>query len=168
MAADKVGEIWDALLAVPGVKPAGLGARDTLRLEMGYPLYGHEMDTETTPIEAGFGQMLKLEDGRDFAGACALRATPPSKHLVGIVLDGRRATRHGAAVCAVDGAVIGKITSGTFSPSLEKAIALAYINVANALKPGDEMVLDAGGKKIPGKVAKTPFHTAGTARIKIC
>ncbi len=165
-AADTIGEIWDALLALPGVKPAGLGARDTLRLEMAYPLYGHEMDTETTPVEAGFGQMLKLEDGRAFAGGSALRSVPPSKRLVGIVLDGRRAARHGAAVFS-GGSEIGRITSGTFSPTLEKAIALAYINATKTLQPEDEVQLDVGGKSIPGKISAIPFHSGGTARAKI-
>ena len=126
-AADRTEEMWDNLLSGQGVKPAGLGARDTLRLEMAYPLYGHEMDDKTTPVEAGFGEMLKLVERREFAGASALRSNPPTKRLMGIVLDGRRAARHGGAVLSPDGASIGVITSGTFSPSLEKAIALAYI-----------------------------------------
>ena len=164
--ADKAAEIWDFLLEQPKVKPAGLGARDTLRLEMGYPLYGHEMDLETTPIEAGFGSMLKISENRKFPGVDILRNKPPGKKLVGIEIAGRRAAREGAAV-SIDGRVVGKVTSGTFSPSLEKAIALAYVNADLELETGMKVDLTAGRSSISGEIADLPFYKTSRVRKEI-
>lgn len=165
-AADKASEIWDFLLEQRNVKPAGLGARDTLRLEMGYPLYGHEMDLETTPIEAGFGGMLKITEDRNFPGVEILRNSQPKKQLVGIEIEGRRAAREGAEV-SIEGKVVGKVTSGTFSPSLEKAIALVYLNPDVVIVPAMTVNLAAGRSSISGKVTDIPFYKESSVRKEI-
>lgn len=164
--ADKAVEIWRLLLSKSPVKPAGLGARDTLRLEMGYPLYGHELNTETSPVEAGFGAMLKLESPRTFEGSDALKAKAPLKKLIGIELEGRRAAREGSPVL-FNGKLAGKVSSGAFSPSLGKAVAMAYIDSAFDVKNGDELALDAGKATIPGKATELPFYKNGTVRKKL-
>ena len=161
--ADKSETMWDILLEQKNVKPVGLGARDTLRLEMGYPLYGHELNLETTPVEAGFAQMLKLGEKRDFIGAEILRASQPKKKLVGIEIEGRRAAREGTSVF-ISGKESGKVSSGTFSPSLGKAIALAYVNGASEINIGTEVELVTDRFRINGKTASVPFYKNGTAR----
>ena len=161
--ADKSEIMWNILLEQKNVKPVGLGARDTLRLEMGYPLYGHELNTETTPVEAGFAQMLKLGDNRDFIGAEILRTSQPEKRLVGIELDGRRAAREGTPVL-ISGRESGKVSSGTFSPSLGKAIALAYINGEAETCTGTEVELVTDRFRVTGKTTSVPFYKKGTAR----
>ncbi len=160
------GQVWETILETPGVKPAGLGARDTLRLEMGFPLYGHEMDETITPVEAGFGAMLKLEKPREFIGSEVLRDPVrgrPRRRLFGFRLDSRRAARHGAAIL-VDGKQIGVVTSGAVAPSLDIAVAMGYVDAGFDLKPGDAVGLDAGKTVLSATVASTPFYTAGTAR----
>ncbi len=167
--AEKAAVMWDYLLSIDPVKPAGLGARDTLRLEMGYALYGHELDTETTPVEAGYGPMLKLEQlpDRVFPGSDALRNEDPGKKLVGIKLDGRRAAREGTTVLNRSEEVIGKVTSGAFSPSLGYAVAMAYLNAGSGLNVGDQVLLDAGRTKLDGTIVELPFYSEGTAGIKL-
>jgi aminomethyltransferase len=159
-------EVWRKLLACPGVKPAGLGARDTLRLEMGYPLYGDEMDESTTPVEAGFGALLKLDKSdRMFVGSKALRANPPKKHLRGIVLEGRRAAHTGTPLL-LDGKQVGTITSGTFAPSLGCAVAMAYLD-ASAVVPEDAVFdVELHRAVVKAKLAPLPFWTHGTANPK--
>lgn len=159
-------KMWTLLLSQPNVKPAGLGARDTLRLEMGYPLYGHELDAETTPIEAGFGKILALDSNRKFPGAEILRNSQPKKHLVGIEFEGRRAARQGATI-VLNGENVGIITSGAFAPSLSKAVAMGYISAKSGLSIGDkvEVVLERGS--IVGTLSALPFYKHGTARNKI-
>jgi len=164
--ADKAPQIWNLLLENIKVKPAGLGARDTLRLEMGYPLYGHEMDIETTPNEAGFGGMIKITENRSFPGVDVLRNSQKNKQLAGIEIEGRRAAREGAKV-TVNGNVIGKVTSGTFSPSLSKAIALAYFNADIAPELGMCVELVAGRSTIRGKVTDLPFYKNSSVRKEI-
>ncbi len=168
VAIDDTADLWK-LLVDNGAKPAGLGARDTLRLEMGYPLYGHELDIESTPVEAGFGALLKLQEmpQRKFIGSAALRNTPPRKLLKGIVLEGRRAARAEMPVQDATGKVIGKVTSGAFSPSLGCAVAMAWIDAAAGLNTGDAVNIDAGKALIPGRITAVPFHQQGTARIKL-
>jgi glycine cleavage system T protein (aminomethyltransferase) len=165
-AADKAPELWDLLLENQKVKPAGLGARDTLRLEMGYPLYGHEMDTDTTPIEAGFGGMLKISEDRKFPGVDILRNAQKTKQLAGIEIEGRRAAREGAEV-TIDGNIVGKVTSGTFSPSLSKAIALVYFNADVTVEMGMGVELAAGRSTINGKVTELPFYKSSSVRKEI-
>ncbi len=161
--ADKSETLWNILLEQKNVKPVGLGARDTLRLEMGYPLYGHELNLETTPVEAGFAQMLKLGENRDFTGAEELRTSHPKKRLVGIELDGRRAAREGTPVF-ISGRESGRVSSGTYSPSLEKAIALAYLNGEAEINAGTEVELVTDKFRLTGKTTGVPFYKNGTAR----
>lgn len=167
--ADKAVEMWNLLLSDSRVKPAGLGARDTLRLEMGYPLYGHEMDETTTPIEAGFGGMLKLEVPREFIGSKVLREAVKGgskRQLVGFKLDSKRAARIGADILFEDEA-IGKITSGAFGPSVESAVAIGYINTPGEWVPGTRVELDAGRTRLSAEVVAMPFYSRGTARQKL-
>lgn len=163
--AEKAEAMWNYLLSIDPVKPAGLGARDTLRLEMGYALYGHELDTETTPLEAGYGAMLKLDQmpDRNFPGSNALRSGSPTKNLVGIKLESRRAAREGTIVFNGSDEVVGKVTSGAFSPSLGYAVAMAYLNADSGLTTGDQVLLDAGRTKLNGTIVELPFYSEGTA-----
>lgn len=162
--ARKAKEIWNLLLGFDQVKPAGLGARDTLRLEMAYPLYGHEMDEETTPLEAGFGAMLKLDaSNRSFVGSEALRSVPPKKRLVGLVFDGRRAAQAGSPLL-LDGREVGRITSGTFAPSLNRAIALAYVNAGTEFGAESDFTVELHRATAHARLAETPFWKKGTVR----
>lgn len=165
--APQVEAMWNLLLNDKRVKPAGLGARDTLRLEMGYALYGHELNRSVSPLEAGMGGMLKLDalPDRTFIGSNALRSLKSSKHLVAILLAGRRAARAGAKICNSNGEQLGTVTSGVFSPSLGQAIAMGYITAA--LPCGTKLLLSAGRKDIPGEITELPFYKSGTVRKKI-
>lgn len=163
---DNTEKLWDILLAQEEVKPAGLGARDTLRLEMGYALYGHELNRESTPVEAGFAPFLKLDEDREFAGSSVLKSKGPSKTLVAIQLDGRRAAREGAEVL-YNGNKIGVATSGAFSPSLEISIAMAYISSGEPSEPGTEVELSAGRGTVTGVITELPFYKGGTVRISL-
>ena len=157
-------EVWRKLLTDSEVKPAGLGARDTLRLEMGYPLYGHEMDEDTTPVEAGFGAMLKLDSSkREFVGSDALRNGKPGKHLIGLKLEGRRAARAGMTVLA-NGQPAGVVTSGAFAPSLNCAVAMAKINAG--MEDVTTFEIDLQRTKIAAEKHGLPFYLDGTARKK--
>ena len=164
--ADRAVDVWRKLLACPGVKPAGLGARDTLRLEMGYPLYGDEMDETTTPIEAGFGPLLKLDTvKRDFIGSDALRNTPPKKRLRGIVLEGRRAAHTGTPLL-YRGEQVGTITSGTFAPSLGCAVAMAYLDASREIPEDAEFDVELHRATVKAHLSPLPFWTRGTANPK--
>ena len=164
--ADRAVEVWRKLLACPGVKPAGLGARDTLRLEMGYPLYGDEMDENTTPVEAGFGALLKLDTvKRFFVGSEALRSNPPKKHLRGIVLEGRRAAHTGTPLL-YKGEQVGTITSGTFAPSLGCAVAMAYLDASREIPEDAEFDVELHRATVKARLAPLPFWTHGTANPK--
>lgn len=162
---DAVGEVWDRLLSHPLVKPVGLGARDTLRLEMGYPLYGHELTVETTPLEAGFQGLVKTA-GRDFVGRAALLARPPRQQLTGFLLAGRRAARAGMEIRAADdGTVMGRLTSGAFAPALGQAVALGYVQGATRRAAGQGVVLgDGHGLQLPALITTLPFYRRGTVR----
>lgn len=153
--------LWDALLAAGephGLVPAGLAARDTLRLETGMPLYGHELSLETRPAQAGLGRVV-ASDKDDFVGKTALAAetTADARVLVGLVAEGRRAGRAGYAVTDSDGAVIGEITSGALSPTLGRPIAMAYIDPALS-DEGTAVFLDVRGTRIPAAVTALPFY----------
>ncbi|MFT5131119.1 MAG: aminomethyltransferase [Rhodothermales bacterium] len=156
--------LWELLIAHPAVEPAGLGARDTLRLEMGYPLYGHEMNEETTPAEAGFAKIAKL--AHPHVGRDALLAAEPRKTLVAIAFEGRRAVRDGARILMGD-TNVGVVSSGSFSPTLGHAIALAYLQ-PDCSELGREVAGDVGREPIPGRIVALPFYTEGTARISVC
>jgi len=139
------------------LKPAGVGARDTLRLEAGMPLYGHELTEATDPISAGLAWAVDLT--KDFIGAAALRAIAeagPKRRLVGLELEGKRIARQGTAITK-DGAVIGEVTSGTFGPTVQKSIAMAYVDATYAAE-GTRLSVDLKGTVVPATVVKLPFY----------
>jgi aminomethyltransferase len=148
---------WNALLEA-GVKPAGLGARDTLRLEAGMNLYGQDMDESTTPYEAALAWTVALDEGRDFIGRSVLeqqKAAGAPYQLIGLVMDEKGVLRHGQKVLTANGE--GEILSGTFSPTLGKAIAFARVPAG---APG-EVRVDIRGKEVPVRVVKFPFVREG-------
>jgi aminomethyltransferase len=150
--------LWQQLVA-EGVAPCGLGARDSLRLEAAMHLYGHELNADTTPLEAGLGWLVHLEMPKPFIGRQVLErqsAEGPSRRLVGLKLRGRAIARHGYPVLA-DGQPVGVVTSGSWSPSLEEAIALAYVP-AGLAKLGTELAVEIRGKAEPALVVKRPFY----------
>ena len=158
--------LFDALLAKPNVKPAGLGARDSLRLEMGYPLYGHELNTETTPLEAGLDFAIDL--ARDFVGVEALRTQAERglpRKLVALTTDQRRQFHPGAEVLSADEPV-GAATSGAFSPSLNCAIGLAFIR-PDLAEPGTELTIHTDRADLPAIVTPLPLYKDGTCRKKL-
>lgn len=147
--------MWDALLAevrAAGGEPCGLAARDTLRLEMGYPLHGNDISLETTPLEAGLGWAVKA-DGRSFPGADAISAAPPTRLLRGLRAIDRLIPRAGCEVYA-DGTRIGTCTSGTMSPTEKVGIALAYLDAAFG---GEEVEVEVRGKRGRFSVVRPPF-----------
>ena len=149
--------LWDRLLEV-GVKPAGLGARDTLRLEAGMNLYGQDMDQSVTPWEAALAWTVSLDEGRDFIGRAALeaqRAAGVPRQLIGLVLDDKGVLRHGQIVRTANGD--GEILSGTFSPTLGKAIAFARVPAG---EPG-ALAVDIRGRDIAVRQVTPPFVREG-------
>jgi aminomethyltransferase len=139
------------------IKPAGLGARDTLRLEAGMPLYGHELDENIDPLSAGLAWAVDLN--KEFIGVEALRKIQvegPKRKLVGLELEGKRIARQGSPVVA-DGLPVGEVTSGTLSPTLQKSIAMAYVDADRAAE-GTALAIDLKGTAIPAKVVKLPFY----------
>jgi len=159
--------VWRTLLkegAPAGLLPAGLGARDTLRLEMGYALYGNDLDREHTALESGLGWIVKLEKD-SFVGRDALirqKEAGVKRRLVGIRLSDRGFPRPGYPV-VVGGAEVGALTSGTVSPSLGDGIALAYLPVEHA-KPDTPVAIRVRDREIPGTVQRPPFYTGGSIR----
>ncbi|MCA9100843.1 MAG: glycine cleavage system aminomethyltransferase GcvT [Planctomycetales bacterium] len=152
--------VWQSLLdagADLGVVPAGLGCRDTLRLEAGMPLYGHELSEEINPYEAGLSFAVQLKD-RSFLGRDALAEAREnvSRRRVGIQLGGRRVAREGAAVTH-GGETIGTVTSGTFSPTLERPIAMALV-AADTCEPGTPVEVDIRGHATAGEIVPLPFY----------
>ena len=158
----RTGELWDALLdAVRGVDggPVGLGARDTLRLEAGMPLYGNELDLTTTPYDAGLGRVVKLDKPNDFVGRAALEkaaAEEPKRRLVGLIVEGRGIARHGYPVHAGDRRT-GIVTSGTQSPTLGVPIAMAYVAPSDA-EPGTMVDIEIRDTRVPARVVPLPFY----------
>jgi aminomethyltransferase len=156
------GRVWDALLEAGtplGVVPVGLGARDTLRLEAGMPLYGNELGRDGTPFEAGLGRVVKLEKEGDFVGRAALeraQAEGPRKKLVGLIVRGRGIARHGYQVFAGD-RVTGVVTSGTLSPTLGEPIAMAYVAPSDA-EPGTILAVGIRDQRVPAEVVDLPFY----------
>jgi aminomethyltransferase len=150
--------LWDALMAAGHVVPAGLGARDTLRLEMGMALYGNDIDDTVTPLEANLGWLVKLKKG-EFVGSPVLneqKANGVSKKLVGFTLPDRNIARHGYPVF-VEGAPSGTVCSGTLSPTLGTPIGTAYVPADHA-KEGSTFEVEIRGKRIPATVVKPPFY----------
>jgi aminomethyltransferase len=157
---EDIAALADALCAQAQVKPIGLGARDSLRLEAGLPLYGHDLSPETDPISAGLGFAIsksrRAEGG--FLGAeavLAALANGTATARVGLALEGRQAAREGALVFAGDEEV-GRVTSGGFSPSLNHPIAMAYVATAHAAE-GTALTIDVRGKRLPARVVPMPF-----------
>ena len=154
-------DLWNRLIGA-GVAPAGLGARDTLRLEAGMNLYGQDMDEAITPWEAGLAWTVALDEGRDFIGRAALekqQADDIKRVMVGLVMDDKGVLRHGQRVVTAHGD--GEILSGTFSPTLAKAIAFARVP-ADA---GDKAQVDIRGKLVPVRIVKYPFVRDGRSQI---
>ncbi|MES1974771.1 MAG: glycine cleavage system aminomethyltransferase GcvT [Pseudomonadota bacterium] len=151
----------DALAAEPEVRPIGLGARDSLRLEAGLPLYGHDLDPETTPVMAdlGFALAKRRREQGNFAGAARIlleREQGPVTRRVGLVVEGRQPVREGAAVVDGDGSEVGKVTSGGFAPSVGAPIAMAYVPAALAA-PGTVIQIAQRGKVHRATVTAMPF-----------
>jgi aminomethyltransferase len=164
--ASEAARLWRRILEEGGerVIPAGLGARDSLRLEVGYPLYGNDLDAEHTALESGLGWITKLDKG-DFVGREALRAQKEKgvrRRLVGLTIHERGFPRPGYAVLA-DGRVVGGLTSGTVSPSLGHGVALAYVPTELAGE-GSELQVDARGRLLTAVVTRPPFFKEGSIR----
>ena len=161
------GRLWQALSDAgreAGLVPAGLAARDSLRLEAGMPLYGNELSRDVTPYEAGLARTVKLDKPGDFVGRAALAAraaAPPSKTLVGLVGQSRRIPRHGYPV-QWDGEQCGTVTSGAHSPTLGKPIAMAYLTADVAeqarMAAGDRLTIDIRGSAEPAALVPLPFY----------
>jgi aminomethyltransferase len=159
---DRAAALWDAIIDAgrpEKVEPAGLGGRDSLRLEMAYRLYGSDMDDSTTPLEAGLAWVVKLDKG-DFVGRGALlkqKEAGLTRKLVGFVLTDPGIARHGYPVLQ-DGRKVGEVTSGTKSPTLGTSIGLAYVPTALAAE-GSTFAVEIRGRAAAARVVKTPFHT---------
>ncbi len=159
--------VWTALTgagAVHGLVPCGLSCRDTLRLEAGMPLYGHELTTALTPFDAGLGRVVKFDKPGEFTGRAALEAAAaraeaaPPRRLVGLVAAGRRVPRAGFAVLDGSGTVIGEVTSGAPSPTLGKPLAMAYLDAAHAEPGTGGVAVDIRGSHEPYEVVVLPFY----------
>ncbi|MGD9559768.1 MAG: glycine cleavage system aminomethyltransferase GcvT [Oscillospiraceae bacterium] len=151
--------LWDAVLAAGkdgGLMPCGLGARDTLRLEAGMPLYGHEMDEDITPLEAGLGGFVKLAKP-DFIGRAALAAAPPARRRAGLQMTGRGIAREGAEVFGPGGQKVGQVTSGTQLPYVGFAGAMALLQLEHTA-PGTQLEVDVRGRRVAAQVVEMPFY----------
>ena len=158
-----IAKIWDKVFKAGekfGIKPAGLGARDTLRLEMGYCLYGNDINDKTSPLEAGLGWITKLNKEADFPSKAKFvkqKADGVKRKLVAFTLDNeRRVPRHDYVIEGRRGAVIGVVTSGTHSPTLDKPIGMGYVKAKYA-EPGTKIMVVAGSKKLEAVVCRLPF-----------
>ena len=156
--AERAAELWDRLIEAGAgrLAPAGLGARDTLRTEMGFPLYGHELDRRTTPLEAGLERFLALD--REFIGREALTAqaeSGPDRRLVGLLMEGRAVAREGYPIHTSAGT--GSVTSGTFGPSIERSIALGYVPAEESAS-GTRVEIEVRGRRVAGQVTGIPFY----------
>lgn len=163
-APDDAPTVWSALLEAGspyGIEPVGLGARDTLRLEMGYALYGHEMDETRTPVESGLLWITKLDKG-DFIGRDAIarrKEEGPRERLVGFELTGRGVPRKDQGIVS-GGEVVGTVTSGTYSPSLDRGIGLGYVPPGT----GEAVTIDVRGKGVSARIVGLPFYREGSVR----
>src|SRR6201996_407886 len=153
--------VWDAVFKAGesfGIKPVGLGARDTLRLEMGFCLYGNDIDDTTSPLEAGLGWVTKFN--KEFTNSSALQVQKQEgvkRKLVGFEMIDRGIPRHDYLIVDADGNTIGKVTSGTQSPSLQKAIGMGYVDTAFA-KEDTEIYISIRDNKVKAKIVKPPFY----------
>ncbi len=163
---DKAAEIWNKLLAHDAVEPIGLAARDSLRLEMGYCLYGHDIDAKTTPIEADVAWVMG-KNNESFIGADKVlpQKSGASKKRVGVRLTGKGVAREGAEIRDRDDNVIGTLTSGGFSPTLGQSIGQGYVPIAFA-KEGAEVFINVRGRNIEAEIAKMPFVAPKTKSMK--
>jgi aminomethyltransferase len=167
VAAEDASRLWRALLragAPAGLVPTGLGARDSLRLEMGYALYGNDLDERHTPLESGLGWVTKLDKG-PFVGRAALLAQKEAgvpRKLVGLTVSGRGVPRPGYGILS-GGASVGSVTSGTVSPSLGVGVALGYVPAGEAA-PGTRLGIDARGRALEAVVVRPPFYSKGSIR----
>ncbi len=167
VAASDTERLWSALLdagRLDGVVPIGLGARDTLRLEMKYALYGNDIDQTTNPLEAGLGWVVKPTKG-DFVGRQAIeriRAGGPRRKLVGLEMLDRSVARHGYPVLAAEGSA-GVVTSGSYGPSVDRYIALAYVDTRHA-PIGTNLTVQVRGQARPAQVVRTPFYSPKVKR----
>ena len=159
--AQKATQLWHALVeagADRGLVPAGLASRDTLRLEAGMPLYGHELGLDTQPVQAGLGRVVNLTREGDFVGRQSIERGPgdDARVLVGLVGEGKRAGRAGYPVFDGD-TEVGVITSGALSPTLGHPIAMAYVD-AGSSEPGTELQIDVRGSRVAASVVPIPFY----------
>ncbi len=160
----KAKAVWEALLADPRVKPTGLGVRDVLRIEMCYPLYGHELTEEITPLEAGLKTFVAMS--KDFIGKKALEtrgSSGTSRKIVHFVSSSRRSPRQGQRLLSTEGAVIGEVVSGTFSPALNAGVGIGFLkkeftNYSNTIIFGDEKF------KAEASIASRPFYKDGSLK----
>ncbi|MCB0363295.1 MAG: glycine cleavage system protein T, partial [Bdellovibrionales bacterium] len=163
---EEVGPLWDELLEKGKdlkVSPIGLGARDTLRTEMKFPLYGHEIDDSTNPYSAGLGWVVK-PDKKEFIGRqkiLEVKEAGLTHKLVGIKMRDRGIARQGYGLFSFDNKEIGKVTSGTVSPNLGENIGIAYLLIPYS-SPGTEIMVEIRGKRLRAVVEKTPFVTPGS------
>jgi len=157
-------DIWDKIFAAGaelGIKPIGLGARDTLRLEMGFCLYGNDIDDTTSPLEAGLGWITKFT--KEFTNSANLKAQKEqgvSRKLVGLEMIDKGIPRHGYEIADANGVIVGVVTSGTQSPSLSKAIGMGYVPTALA-SAGSEVFIQVRGKGLKAEVVPIPFYKKG-------
>lgn len=157
---NEVEALWNAVMdagAEFGIEPCGLGARDTLRLEKGFCLYGNDINDETSPIEAGLGWITKFNNPFHMSEHhLEIKNNKPSKKLVGFELIDRGIPRQHYPICSADGTVIGEVTSGTMSPTLNKAIGMGYVTSENSAA-GSEIYIEVRGKLLKAQVVKIPF-----------
>jgi aminomethyltransferase len=157
VSAESAGDLWDRVLA-RGAVPCGLGARDTLRLEVCYPLHGNDIGPETDAISAGLGWVCALE--KEFTGVSALRAIKeagPTRRLAAFVMEERAIPREGMAILDDGGEPVGAVTSGSHSPMLERGIGMGYVPTTLA-EPGTELTIDVRGRPRRGRVVKKPIY----------
>ncbi|HEU4335665.1 MAG TPA: glycine cleavage system aminomethyltransferase GcvT [Candidatus Eisenbacteria bacterium] len=160
-------DLWDRVFAAGapfGIRPIGLGARDTLRLEMGYCLYGNDIDETTNPLEAGLAWTVRL-DKTDFIGRDAIarvKEAGPNRKLLGLILDGARIARHGFDV-EQQGQKVGVVTSGSMGISIGRPVAMAYLD-ASVARPGVQVDVVARDQRIPAMVSARPIYTQGSVR----
>ncbi len=157
----KTAALWDTLMAVgkvEGIAPCGLAARDLLRIEAGYSLYGHELDTDIDPLTAGLRWVVKMD--HEFIGKEALEGLIPARRKIAFTLEGKNIPRQGFGLLA-GGAPAGAVTSGTFSPSLQKPIGIGYIAADKGVAPGGTIAVDIRGKQVPAQVCRLPFINPG-------
>ncbi|MEJ4113398.1 glycine cleavage system aminomethyltransferase GcvT [Corynebacterium kroppenstedtii] len=157
---DGARDVWAAVMDTGAVTPCGLASRDTLRLEAGMPLYGHELSRSVTPVDAGLGVLAATTSKESFIGCDALveaKKNGATRTLVGLRGEGRRAARAGYSVLTSDGVDVGEVTSGALSPTLGYPVAMAYVDVGVA-EPGTELSVDIRGKHYSYTVVQLPFY----------